>query len=92
MNEVEDLWEELADATNKKGAKLNEANQEQLFNRNIEDVELWLSELEGQLASEDYGKDLISVQNLQKKLSLIESDYNAHQVFFKNYICNQFHT
>lgn len=83
MNEVEDLWEELADATNKKGAKLNEANQEQLFNRNIEDVELWLSELEGQLASEDYGKDLISVQNLQKKLSLIESDYNAHQVFFK---------
>lgn len=47
--------------------------------RNIEDIELWLSELEGQLASEDYGKDLISVQNLQKKLGLLESDYNAHQ-------------
>ncbi|MCP9263394.1 Spectrin alpha chain [Dirofilaria immitis] len=43
------------------------------------DIELWLSELEGQLASEDYGKDLISVQNLQKKLGLLESDYNAHQ-------------
>lgn len=47
--------------------------------RNVEDIELWLSELEGQLASEDYGKDLISVQNLQKKLGLLESDYNAHQ-------------
>jgi spectrin alpha len=67
------------DATTKKGAKLNEANEEQLFNRNIEDVELWLSELEGQLSSEDFGKDLISVQNLQKKLALLESDYNAHQ-------------
>lgn len=59
--------------------KLNEANDEQLFNRNIEDVELWLSELEGQISSEDFGKDLISVQNLQKKLVLLESDYNAHQ-------------
>lgn len=45
----------------------------------MEDVELWLSELEGQIASEDFGKDLISVQNLQKKQALLESDYNAHQ-------------
>ncbi|KAL3092945.1 hypothetical protein niasHS_004972 [Heterodera schachtii] len=79
LNEVEQLWTELADASGLKGAKLQEANQEQLYNRNIEDVELWLSELEGQLASEDFGKDLISVQNLQKKLGLVESDYNAHQ-------------
>lgn len=78
LREVDDLWNELIEATNKKGGKLNEANEEQLFNRNIEDVELWLSELEGQLASEDYGKDLVSVQNLQKKLGLLESDYNAH--------------
>lgn len=78
MREVDDLWNELIEATSKKGSKLNEANEEQLFNRNIEDVELWLSELEGQLASEDFGKDLVSVQNLQKKLGLLESDYNAH--------------
>ncbi|KAI6173416.1 Spectrin protein 1 [Aphelenchoides besseyi] len=78
LREVDELWSELIEATNRKGAKLNEANEEQLFNRNIEDVELWLSELEGQLASEDFGKDLVSVQNLQKKLGLLESDYNAH--------------
>lgn len=52
LREVDELWNELIEATNKKGAKLNEANEEQLFNRNVEDVELWLSELEGQLASE----------------------------------------
>lgn len=79
ISEVDNLWTELVDATSKKGVKLNEANEEQLFNRNIEDVELWLSELEGQVSSEDFGKDLISVQNLQKKLALLESDYNAHQ-------------
>ncbi|VDM96402.1 unnamed protein product [Thelazia callipaeda] len=79
LNEVIGLWHELVDATAKKGSKLKEAGDQQQFNRNVEDIELWLSELEGQLASEDYGKDLISVQNLQKKQALLESDYNAHQ-------------
>uniref|UniRef100_A0A0K0ELE0 SH3 domain-containing protein n=1 Tax=Strongyloides stercoralis TaxID=6248 RepID=A0A0K0ELE0_STRER len=78
LEDVDSRWNELVDSTALKGAKLKEANDEQLFNRNIEDIELWLSELEGQLSSEDYGKDLTSVQNLQKKLALIESDYNAH--------------
>ncbi|PAV55545.1 hypothetical protein WR25_20353 [Diploscapter pachys] len=78
LHEVDGLWNELVDATNRKGAKLREAGDEQQFNRNIEDVELWLSELEGQVATEDYGKDLVSVQNLQKKMTLLESDYHAH--------------
>lgn len=29
--------------------------------------------------SEDYGKDLTSVQNLQKKHALMEADFSAHQ-------------
>ncbi|KAE9548243.1 hypothetical protein FO519_008545 [Halicephalobus sp. NKZ332] len=78
LAQVDQLWDDLAKSSGVKGAKLQEANEEQLFNRNIEDVELWLSELEGQLASEDFGKDLVSVQNLQKKLAHLESDYNAH--------------
>ncbi|KAJ8300491.1 hypothetical protein KUTeg_022010 [Tegillarca granosa] len=44
----------------------------------------WLSEIEGQFMSEDYGKplhrhDLTSVQNLQKKHALLEADVAAHQ-------------
>ena len=62
------------------GIKLREANQQQQFNRNVEDIELWLYEVEGQLASDDYGKDLTSVQNLQKKHALLEADVAAHQV------------
>lgn len=45
----------------------------------MEDIELWLGEVEGSLQSEDYGKDLTSVQNLQKKHSLLESDVASHQ-------------
>ena len=66
-----------------KGIKLREANQQQQFNRNVEDIELWLYEVEGHLASDDFGKDLTSVQNLQKKHALLEADVAAHQVLSK---------
>lgn len=79
MDEIVDLWESLVGATEKKGTKLQEASQQQQFNRTVEDVELWLSEIEGQLMSEDYGKDLTSVQNLQKKHALLEADVLSHQ-------------
>ncbi|XP_060526882.1 spectrin alpha chain isoform X2 [Cylas formicarius] len=79
MEEIVQLWESLVQATDKKNSKLQEASQQQQFNRTIEDIELWLSEIEGQLMSEDYGKDLTSVQNLQKKHALLEADVASHQ-------------
>lgn len=79
MEEIVHLWETLVQATDKKNSKLQEASQQQQFNRTIEDIELWLSEIEGQLMSEDYGKDLTSVQNLQKKHALLEADVASHQ-------------
>uniref|UniRef100_A0A8C0RD76 Spectrin alpha chain, non-erythrocytic 1 n=1 Tax=Canis lupus familiaris TaxID=9615 RepID=A0A8C0RD76_CANLF len=79
MNEVISLWKKLLEATELKGIKLREANQQQQFNRNVEDIELWLYEVEGHLASDDYGKDLTNVQNLQKKHALLEADVAAHQ-------------
>ncbi|GLV31595.1 alpha Spectrin [Carabus blaptoides fortunei] len=79
MDEIVHLWETLTHASEKKSSKLQEASQQQQFNRTVEDIELWLSEIEGQLMSEDYGKDLTSVQNLQKKHTLLEADVGSHQ-------------
>lgn len=79
MQEIVTLWEALVEASDKKGCKLQEASQQQQFNRTIEDIELWLGEIEGQLMSDDYGKDLTSVQNLQKKHALLEADVMSHQ-------------
>ncbi|MFT7796792.1 spectrin alpha chain, non-erythrocytic 1 isoform X4 [Arapaima gigas] len=79
MGEVNAMWKKLLEATELKGIKLREANQQQQFNRNVEDIELWLYEVEGHLASDDYGKDLTGVQNLQKKHALLEADVAAHQ-------------
>ncbi|XP_049820921.1 spectrin alpha chain isoform X3 [Aethina tumida] len=79
LEEIVGLWETLEQATSKKNSKLQDASQQQQFNRTIEDVELWLSEIEGQLMSEDYGKDLTSVQNLQKKHALLGADVASHK-------------
>ena len=78
-DEISQLWEDLVKASEKKGMRLGEASQQQQYNRGNEDLELWLSEIEGQLISDDYGKDLTSVQNLQKKHALLEADVGAHQ-------------
>lgn len=79
MEEISTLWTDLISASGKKQIKLTEACQQQQYNRGIEDLELWLSEIEGQLQSEDFGKDLTSVQNLLKKHALVEADVNSHQ-------------
>ena len=72
-------WDCLVDATEQKGARLKEAAEGQAFNRGLEDVDLWLGECEAQLANEDLGKDLTSVQNLQKRLKDTESDVVARR-------------
>lgn len=79
LEEIVRLWETLLAATERKGTRLGQAAQQQQFNRGVEDLEIWLSEVEGQLLSEDYGKDLTSVQNLQKKQALLEADVGSHQ-------------
>lgn len=44
----------------------------------VKDLEFWLGEIETLLSSDDYGKDLASVQNLTKKHQLLEADVEAH--------------
>ena len=63
----------------KKEMRSAEASQQQQYNRGNEDLGLWLSEVEGQLLPEDYGKDLTSEQNLQKKHALLKADVGAHE-------------
>ena len=79
MDEIKRNWDELVKISMDKGGRLEEASQEQQYNRTIEDVEMWLTETETQLSSEDFGKDLTTVQNLRKRQALIEADVASHQ-------------
>lgn len=52
--------------------------QAQLFSRTLDELEVWMDEVELQLQSEDHGKDLASVLHLLKRHSLLEGDVNSH--------------
>ena len=56
LEEIHTIWRQLKEQSERKGAKLKEANELQKFDRNIEDVEVWIPEIKGRLMSEDYGK------------------------------------
>jgi spectrin alpha len=79
IEEIDTVSGRLQEDSLRKAAKLKDASELQQFNRAVEDFEMWLSEVESQLLSEDYGKDLTAVQNLLKKHQLLESDVVSHK-------------
>jgi len=50
------LWRNLEHVSANKGARLQEASEEQLFLRSVHDVDLWVDEVGKALASNDLGK------------------------------------
>ena len=42
------------------------------FNRQADELESWMDDVEVQLSSEDHGKDIISVSNLLKKHQVLQ--------------------
>ncbi|OQV13288.1 Spectrin alpha chain [Hypsibius exemplaris] len=79
LDDLNANWEALNAAVKNKGDRLKESNEGQSFHRDVDDVEMWLAEVEAQLASDDHGKDSAQVQNLQKKHELLDQDIVAHQ-------------
>lgn len=60
-------------------AKLGEALALHQFFRDIDDEEAWIREKKLLVSSEDFGRDLVSVQNLKKKHKRLESEIAAHE-------------
>lgn len=61
------MWEVLESTTQTKAQRLFDANRAELFTQSCADLDKWLHGLESQIQSDDYGKDLTSVNILLKK-------------------------
>lgn len=61
------MWEVLESTTQTKAQRLFDANKAELFTQSCADLDKWLHGLESQIQSDDYGKDLTSVNILLKK-------------------------
>lgn len=81
---ITEQWEFLVQKSNEKSLRLKEASKQQTFNAGVKDIEFWLGLVENQLQSDEYGRDLASVQNLLKKHLLIEADVKAHDDSIKD--------
>ncbi|CAG2101158.1 unnamed protein product [Medioppia subpectinata] len=78
LQHIEKSWRNLLDETTLKKERLQDAYQALQFHRMLDDLELWMTDMETVLTDEDHGKDLISSQNIMKKHQLIENDINNH--------------
>ncbi|XP_067847419.1 spectrin beta chain, non-erythrocytic 1-like isoform X2 [Heptranchias perlo] len=73
LEELHRLWDVLDSTTKDKAQRLFHANRSELFAQSCVDLNKWMSKLETQLHSEDFGKDLTSVNILLKKLQMMEN-------------------
>lgn len=75
---LETDWQKLQECSRNKKERLSEAYEALIFNRSLDEFNRWMDEVESHLSSDDYGKDLASVNNLLKKHELLEADVNRH--------------
>ncbi|XP_052847528.1 spectrin beta chain, non-erythrocytic 5 isoform X3 [Drosophila gunungcola] len=75
---LEGDWLKLKAASQTKKDKLQQAYDALAFSRSVDEFNNWMDEVELQLSSEDYGKDLAAVSNLLKKHERLEADVAHH--------------
>uniref|UniRef100_A0A3Q3FUC8 Spectrin beta chain n=1 Tax=Labrus bergylta TaxID=56723 RepID=A0A3Q3FUC8_9LABR len=73
------MWAELESTTQTKAQCLFDANKAELFTQSCADLDKWMGGLEGQIQSDDYGKDLTSVNILLKKQQMLEKQVEVRQ-------------
>uniref|UniRef100_A0A673XW94 Spectrin beta chain n=1 Tax=Salmo trutta TaxID=8032 RepID=A0A673XW94_SALTR len=73
------MWDDLESTTQTKAKCLFDANKAELFTQSCADLDKWLVGVDGQIQSDDYGKDLTSVNILLKKQQMLESQVEVRQ-------------
>lgn len=74
LRDLHHRWDELETTTQAKARSLFDANRAELFAQSCSALESWLESLQAQLHSDDYGKDLTSVNILLKKQQMLERE------------------
>lgn len=75
--ELNEAWQRLKQLAILRQEKLFGAHEIQRFNRDADETVAWIAEKDVVLSSDDYGRDLASVQALQRKHEGVERDLAA---------------
>ncbi|KAM6906875.1 spectrin family protein isoform 1-T1 [Xenentodon cancila] len=79
LEDLQRQWEELESTTRTKAQCLFDANRAELFTQSCSALDVWLKNIESQLHSDDYGKDLTSVNILLKKHQMVEHQMEVRE-------------
>ncbi|CAK6979040.1 spectrin beta chain%2C non-erythrocytic 5 [Scomber scombrus] len=79
LRELTDNWDALISNCKEKKTRLQEAYQALQFQRSLDDMEQWVGSVERELANEDCGSDLPSVNRLLKTLQGLEEEVDGHR-------------
>uniref|UniRef100_A0A1A8GRL7 Spectrin beta chain n=1 Tax=Nothobranchius korthausae TaxID=1143690 RepID=A0A1A8GRL7_9TELE len=79
LSSLTTMWDDLESTTQTKAKCLFDANKAELFTQSCADLDKWMAALDGQLQSDDFGKDLTSVNILLKKQQMLESQVEVRQ-------------
>ena len=75
--DLNEAWERLKNLSLQRQERLFGAHEIQHFNRDADETIAWIAEKNTTLSTEDYGRDLASVQALQRKHDGVERDLAA---------------
>uniref|UniRef100_A0A8C6XEQ8 Spectrin beta chain n=1 Tax=Naja naja TaxID=35670 RepID=A0A8C6XEQ8_NAJNA len=79
LTSLHQMWQVLESTTQTKAQRLFDANKAELFTQSCADLDKWLNGLESQIQSDDYGKDLTSVNILLKKQQMLENQMDVRK-------------
>ncbi|KAJ1156330.1 hypothetical protein NDU88_009054 [Pleurodeles waltl] len=79
LTSLHEMWEILESTTQTKAQRLFDANKAELLTQSCADLDKWLHGLESQIQSDDYGKDLTSVNILLKKQQMLENQMEVRK-------------
>lgn len=77
MDDLNTKWTSLQQLTSEKATQLGSAHEVQRFHRDVDETKDWIQEKDEALNNDDLGKDLRSVQALQRKHEGLERDLAA---------------
>lgn len=77
LDDLNARWRALEEKAEQREQQLGSAHEVQRFHRDVDETKDWIQEKDEALDSEDFGRDLRSVQALQRKHEGVERDLAA---------------
>ncbi|KAG1673121.1 Spectrin beta chain [Nymphon striatum] len=73
LQDLAQRFEDLENTTKTKGQKLFDANRQVIYEQTCDDIDGWITDLEGQMLAGETGQDLTSVNLTLKKHEMVET-------------------